>query len=272
MKTRSHTLPSETVDTLLATAFVKIRTAIDRKNASQPTLSDTDAQSLPAEKGQDNSLGTLPESSSNDGVDTETSGTSEAESTEGETEPIEKLEEHEHGRHPQPGPETGQTDSSQPPNQVHEFLNDVNAKDIMRTDMTWAMPDDSIQDVITKMGQHIPYILIGNDGKAEGLVSRSNIGNAIGTYLRPEFVNQHALQDDATLSFKLNWMKFKIKWMMNDPVHTIKPESSLTDAMSLMRELRIRCLPVVGDDEQILGMVTESDIFQRLQELSTSVP
>jgi len=142
----------------------------------------------------------------------------------------------------------------------------------MRTGMTWSSPNDTVQDVITKMGQHnIPYILVGNDGKMEGLVSRSSVGKAIGTYLRPEFVNQHVLQDDATLSFKLNWMKFKIKWMMSHPVHTVKPELNLTETMTLMRELKIRCLPVVDEEDQVLGLVTESDIFQKLQELSTSV-
>lgn len=266
MKTRSHTLPSETVDALLSTAFVKIRTGVNRENAPQAALLDTDAQSPPVEKGEDDSLDTSPETSSNDLLDTETSGTGEADSTEGESEPRANLDESEST------PESDQANSLQPPNQIHEILNGVSAEDIMRTSLTWALPEDSIQDVITRMGQHNPYILIGNDGKAEGLVSRSSIGNAIGTYLRPEFVNQHALQDDATLSFKLNWMKFKIRWMMKDPVHTIKPELSLADAMSLMRELEIRCLPVANDDEQILGMVTESDIFQKLHELSTSVP
>lgn len=59
MRTRSHNQPSETVDALLKTAFLKIKTAIDREQIVQTTLSHGDAPSSTTEQ-------TSPDSPSQD--------------------------------------------------------------------------------------------------------------------------------------------------------------------------------------------------------------
>lgn len=53
-------------------------------------------------------------------------------------------------------------------------------------------------------------------------------------------------------------MKIK-NWMQADPV-TIDRQALLQDASSLMKEHSIRHLPVVDDEESMVGFITESDL------------
>ena len=48
--------------------------------------------------------------------------------------------------------------------------------------------------------------------------------------------------------------------MKRDPV-TVTPETSVLDALELMRRGKLGCLPVVEDD-RLVGIVTESDFME----------
>ena len=74
----------------------------------------------------------------------------------------------------------------------------------------------------------------------------------------------------STLSiFEINYLLRKItvsKAMTKDPL-TITPEALLEDAALLMRANKISSLPVVDEQEQLLGIITESDIFDAFLDL-----
>jgi len=55
-------------------------------------------------------------------------------------------------------------------------------------------------------------------------------------------------------------------WMYDDPV-TIGPDATLIEAYETMQTHDVRRLPVVDDDGELLGIITESDI-QRAQPYS----
>jgi CBS domain-containing protein len=132
------------------------------------------------------------------------------------------------------------------------------AKDIMQNQVTWASPDDSLEQVLTKMQQTDGgYIMVGRNSVLEGIVSKSDIDRAMSPFLQPILVRWRRPLDDATL-------KIRIKWIMSRPVHTIKPETSLEVIVEYMSQSRGRCLVVTDDKENVLGMVTSRDIFQTL--------
>ena len=54
----------------------------------------------------------------------------------------------------------------------------------------------------------------------------------------------------------------RIKDIMVKEVTTISPEAKLFDAVKLMIEKKIGCLPVVEDD-RLVGLITETDILQQ---------
>ena len=134
------------------------------------------------------------------------------------------------------------------------------AKDIMVPEVVWSDPEDTVQDVISKMQQHnTGYVLIGTDGVLEGLVSNSNILGAVSPYLRPMFAKWRRPEDDATLGIK-------VKWVMSRPVRTVAPDSTLASMIESMRRYGGRCLPVVDKQAEVLGIITVFDILLRVLE------
>ena len=53
----------------------------------------------------------------------------------------------------------------------------------------------------------------------------------------------------------------QVKDVMIKEVHTVDPESRLVDAIGLMRNKQVGCLPVVKDDI-LLGIISETDIVK----------
>jgi len=141
----------------------------------------------------------------------------------------------------------------------------VCAKDFMQKDVVWASPDESVQQALTKMQQHDSgYLMIGQDGALEGIVSKSDITGATSIYLRPIFAKWHGPPDDATLQIKL-------KWIMSRPVRTIRPEAPLATIIENMCRFGGRCLPVADEQGKVQGLVTVFDIFRTLLNTSEDV-
>jgi CBS domain-containing protein len=132
------------------------------------------------------------------------------------------------------------------------------AKDIMQKNIVWASPDDSVQQTLTKMQQtDSGYVMVGKEGSLDGIVSTSDIAAATSIYLKPMFAKWRRPMDDATL-------QIKIKWVMNKPIHTVKPDTSLASIMDNMSRAEIRCLPVLDEQNKVLGLITACDIFKTL--------
>jgi CBS-domain-containing membrane protein len=105
--------------------------------------------------------------------------------------------------------------------------------------------------------QDAGYLMIGTDGVVEGIISKSNIAEAISPYLRPVFAKWRRPIDDASLNIR-------IKWIMSRPVRTIKPQTPLAAIMQSMAQSGSRCLPVADEQGKIRGLVTVFDIFKVL--------
>ena len=55
--------------------------------------------------------------------------------------------------------------------------------------------------------------------------------------------------------------------VMHAPVVTIAQDAKLEEASERMMVQRIGCLPVVDDNRELTGMLTETDLFRALNEL-----
>jgi CBS domain-containing protein len=51
---------------------------------------------------------------------------------------------------------------------------------------------------------------------------------------------------------------------MRRPVHTIKPDINIAKIMENMRQLGVRCFPVIDSKNNVQGIVTVFDIFKAL--------
>lgn len=54
---------------------------------------------------------------------------------------------------------------------------------------------------------------------------------------------------------------FSLDVLMTTDLITISPEASLADARALMRDHRIRHLPVVEDGDRLVGLLTQTDVL-----------
>jgi hypothetical protein len=112
------------------------------------------------------------------------------------------------------------------------------------------------------------YILIGQNGVPEGIVSKSDLTSTVSPYLRPEFAKWRRPLDDATL-------QIRVKWIMTKLNRTISSQTPLVDIVKNMCQFGLHALPVI--DEQggkVQGLIAEINIFKAIlklmgQDLST---
>ncbi|MBN1206621.1 MAG: CBS domain-containing protein [Myxococcaceae bacterium] len=55
--------------------------------------------------------------------------------------------------------------------------------------------------------------------------------------------------------------------IMNREVRTVRPDMALREAVAVMLENKFGCLPVVGEDGKLLGILTEADLVRYAQHL-----
>jgi len=62
--------------------------------------------------------------------------------------------------------------------------------------------------------------------------------------------------------------KIKVKDLMKEPVFTAKPDDTVEEAAALLLEKKISGLPVIDENNRLVGIITRSDIFRVLLSLS----
>jgi CBS domain-containing protein len=61
---------------------------------------------------------------------------------------------------------------------------------------------------------------------------------------------------------RLDPYKTKVEEIMSKPLRVVKPDTTLEDAAKAMRENRIKRLPVVNDNNELVGIISEGDIMK----------
>ena len=154
--------------------------------------------------------------------------------------------------------------ASLPGQEVGPFLN-LCAKDIMQTSVTWASPDDSVQQALTKMQEtDSGYLMVGTNGVLEGIISWVDLIGAISIYLKPIFAKWRRPADDATLQIRL-------KVIMTRPVRTAKSDTTLAVIMENMCQHGLRCLPIIDTQGGVQGVVTAFDLFKAMLNTNTDI-
>jgi acetoin utilization protein AcuB len=80
-------------------------------------------------------------------------------------------------------------------------------------------------------------------------------------------VREASPSDATTLSiWELNylWAQLNVERIMSHGVLTVHPTTPILDAAELMLNQKVSGLPVVSESGELVGMITESDIFKML--------
>lgn len=119
-------------------------------------------------------------------------------------------------------------------------------------------PDQTISEVLDLMKEHeIHRLPVIEKGKLVGLVTNSTIQANSPSHL-------------TTLSIhEMNYLlsKTKVSDIMIKRVFTVSPETPVEEAADMMEKKDIGCLPVVGEDNVLLGIITTGDILKAFVEL-----
>lgn len=126
-------------------------------------------------------------------------------------------------------------------------------KDWMTSDVITVTPATTLPDadrlMVGKMIRRLPVMV---NGRLVGIVTYGDIRNA-----RPSSVNRLNLWE---LSYLMPHTTMR-EIMSRDPT-TIAPDATIGEAAQLMLKNMISGLPVVDDEGQLIGIITESDIFR----------
>lgn len=128
-------------------------------------------------------------------------------------------------------------------------------KDWMTKDVLTAKPGTRMLDAHKLMRENkIRRMPVCKKGKVIGIVTKSD-------------VRQAEPSDATTLNvWEINYLlaKLEVKDIMTESVTTVRADDTIKDAATLMYKERIGALPVVGDGDLLVGIITESDIFRVL--------
>jgi acetoin utilization protein AcuB len=126
-------------------------------------------------------------------------------------------------------------------------------KDWMSTDLIMITPDTTLPDadrlMVSKMIRRLPVV---EDGRLVGIVTYGDVRDA-----RPSRALSLSI-------WELNYLVTRLRVaeiMTRNPV-TIRPEATIGEAAQLMLRNMISGLPVLDNNNNLVGIITESDIFR----------
>ena len=131
----------------------------------------------------------------------------------------------------------------------------LNTKDLKHRAAVTVKPNDTIADTVLKMAEHDRGSLpvCKDNGKLVGIITERDI-------VRKCFTRCN------------DCAKIKVQDTMSQKVVIGNPEDDLDYAISVMKRERIRHLPVVDNDNKVMGVISMRDLLGvRLEETRTEV-
>jgi CBS domain-containing protein len=120
----------------------------------------------------------------------------------------------------------------------------VKVKDIMHGGVTWVSPKTPVSEIARKMRDgDIGAMPVGENNRLIGMVTdRDIVCRALAEGVDPAAVTAGDV--------------------MSSPIVCCREDDEIRDAASIMEANQVRRLPVINDREQIVGMLSVSDLAQ----------
>lgn len=130
-------------------------------------------------------------------------------------------------------------------------LNAITVRDLMSRNVETLDPRDDVDlaDMLMRL-DHLHHLPVVEDGRVVGLVSQRDIA-------RHQVSPQTGLTEEAMRRANL---RVKVSEIMVSTVTTTSPDAPVLEAVEIMRERYLGCLPVVEEGE-LVGIVTGTDMM-----------
>jgi acetoin utilization protein AcuB len=135
----------------------------------------------------------------------------------------------------------------------------IKVRDLMTEDPLSLEPDDTIQQAEELMEENkIRQLPVVSDSELVGIITDRDIRS---------FLSGHLL---GPVKERQKAMNTKIASVMTEKPVTLSPDDDLSEAVELLIEEKVGGIPVVDEEEALVGIVTQIDVLrcflERLQE------
>ncbi len=115
--------------------------------------------------------------------------------------------------------------------------------EIMVREVVTTTPEENVAGAIKKLvAADVGTLVVIENSKPVGIITRGDILRAIAN--------------------NLDLNKTKIADIMTSPVITAKPDIDIEDIARIMRDNRVKRIPIVDDNGNLVGIVSETDIIR----------
>jgi len=132
---------------------------------------------------------------------------------------------------------------------------------IMTTRVVSVEMDDRLE-VVKKIFDTLKFhhlLVVGDDGKLKGVVSDRDLLKALSPYVGSVAENA---RDLATLNKRVHQI-------MSRNLLTLQPRASILEAVNLLLEHRISCIPIVDETLKPVGILSWRDVLKAMQPLAS---
>jgi CBS domain-containing protein len=125
----------------------------------------------------------------------------------------------------------------------------MQVKELMTDEIMTMLPNQNFSEVVGMMANQSfrHTVVVDSDERVLGVISDRDVLRA--------------------LSRTLDWSKKSVSEIMTRDSITTTPESAISAAVRLMLEKRINCLPVIGADGRVCGILTSTDLLKAYESI-----